>query len=88
MRPHRGTLVLILGILGLTFCVAFGIAAWVMGNSDLEEMAAGRMDPAGRDLTQAGRLCGIVNVALFALSLVALGFLAVLAIVIAGAAAR
>ena len=61
MKPHRGTVVLVFGILSFVVCPFFGIAAWVMGNTDLREMAAGRMDPTGRDITQAGRICGIVG---------------------------
>ena len=62
--PHRGGLVLALGILGLVLCMFCGIAAWVMGNTDLREMAAGRMDPEGRGLTEAGRIMGIISVVL------------------------
>ncbi len=61
MRPHRGSVVLVLGILGLTLCVVFGIVAWVMGNKDLDAMRRGKMDPSGRGLTQAGRICGIIS---------------------------
>ena len=60
MRPHRGVVILVFGILGLVLCQLFGIAAWVMGNEDLKEMNAGRMDSSGRDLTKAGRICGMV----------------------------
>ena len=35
-------------------------AAWVMGDNDLKDMAAGRMDSTGRDITNAGRICGMV----------------------------
>jgi hypothetical protein len=31
-----------------------------MANTDLEEMAWGRMDPSGKDLTNAGRICGMI----------------------------
>lgn len=74
VRPHRGTLVLVLGIvslvlgtLGLVCCTwvvaaVFGIIAWILGNSDLREMDAGRMDPSGRALTLAGKICAIVGV--------------------------
>lgn len=61
MRPHRGALVLVLGILGLLLCVILGIIAWVMGNGDLRQMDAGVMDPAGRGLTQAGRILGMIS---------------------------
>ena len=64
LNPHRGVLILILGILGILCCFVCGIIAWVMGNNDLREMAAGRMDPTGRGLTQAGKICGIVSVVL------------------------
>ena len=63
VRPHRGTLVLVLGILGaVTFLLPFGIVAWVMGEHDLTEMRAGRMDAEGMGMTKAGKVCGMVNV--------------------------
>ena len=71
LAPHRGVAVLVLGILGLVLCVICGIIAWVMGNNDIREMEAGRMDPAGMGLTKAGKICGMVGVIL---NLVVLGF--------------
>lgn len=64
LKAHRGGVVLALGILGLVVCFICGIIAWVMGNKDLQEMETGLMDPAGRGLTQAGRICGMVSVGL------------------------
>ncbi len=64
MRPHRGAIVLVLGILGIVVCFITGIIAWVMGNKDLSAMRAGTMDPTGEGLTQAGRICGIISVVL------------------------
>ncbi len=64
VRPHRGVMILVFGILGLVCCIIFGIVAWIMGNGDLKEMDAGRMDPSGRGLTQAGKMCGIISVVL------------------------
>ena len=64
VAPHRGVLILVLGILGIVCCFICGIIAWVMGNNDMREMDAGRMDPTGRGLTQAGKICGIVSVIL------------------------
>ena len=69
MKPHRGAVILAFGILGLVVCQLFGVAAWVMGDNDLEEMGRGYMDPSGRDLTQTGRILGIVSTALLAMSL-------------------
>lgn len=60
-EPHRGTTILILGILSLVMCGLFtAIPAWIMGNADLRKMDAGRMDPSGRGITQAGRIIGMI----------------------------
>jgi hypothetical protein len=64
VRPHRGVLVLILGIIGIVLCMPCGIAAWVMGNGDLKAMQRGEMDRTGEGMTQAGKICGIISVAL------------------------
>ena len=64
LRPHRGGVVLALGILGLVVCFICGIIAWVMGNNDFRDMDAGIMDTSGRGLTQAGRICGMISVLL------------------------
>jgi hypothetical protein len=86
MKPHRGTLILILGILSLILCGIFtGIPAWIMGSGDLKQMDAGAMDPSGRSLTNAGKICGMINCILTALAL--LGFIAVFALGLLGAAA-
>lgn len=60
LQPHRGVLILVFGILGLVVCFPFGIAAWIMGSGDLRAMRAGRMDPTGEGMTQAGYIIGIV----------------------------
>jgi hypothetical protein len=70
MKPHRGTLILVLGILSLVICAPLGIAAWIMGNGDLKEIDAGTMDPSGRSTTNAGRICGMIGTILLALGIV------------------
>ena len=73
LRPHRGTPVLVLGILSLVIPCGgwiFGIIAWAMGNGDMREMRAGRMDPAGLGTTQAGKICGMISVLLHAIGIV------------------
>ncbi len=87
MQPHRGVLILVFGILSFVVCPFFGIAAWVMGNTDLREMAVGRMDPTGRDLTQAGRVCGIVGTVIMLIPMVIVIFAAI-GMVLFGAAGR
>lgn len=62
MQPHRGTLILVFGILGVFCCAIFGIMAWVLGSSDLRGMDLGRVDPSGRGLTLAGKILGIIGV--------------------------
>jgi hypothetical protein len=64
LRPHRATLVLVLGIVGIVCCMPAGIVAWVLGHQDLRDMSAGVMDPAGRGMTQAGKILGMISVAL------------------------
>jgi hypothetical protein len=84
MKPHRGAMILVFGILGLVICAILGIVAWVMGNADLAEMDAGRMDPSGRGITQAGKVCGMISVILW---LVAVGIWVLLMILGVGLAA-
>ncbi len=70
MKTHRGTMVLVFGILSLVFCAPLGIAAWIMGSKDLKEMAAGTMDSSGRGTTNAGRICGIIGTMLLIIGFV------------------
>jgi hypothetical protein len=70
LTPHRGVVVLVLGILGIAVCFICGIIAWVMGKNDLRQMDAGIMDPSGRGLTQAGKICGMVSVILAIIGIV------------------
>jgi hypothetical protein len=41
-----------------------------MGSTDLKEIRAGRMDPAGQGLTQAGKILGIIACVLMMISVV------------------
>jgi hypothetical protein len=69
MQPHRGTMILVLGILSLVIgCLGpiLGPIAWIMGNKDLQEIRAGRMDPAGEQTTNIGRILGMVGTILWA----------------------
>jgi len=70
MKPHRATLILVLGVLSLIICQPLGIVAWLLGNADLKQMAAGAMDPAGKDMTNIGRILGIIATVLLALGIV------------------
>jgi uncharacterized Zn finger protein (UPF0148 family) len=82
VQPHRGGTVLALGIVSICLCcipqisLALGVAAVVMGSIDLARMRKGATDPAGRALTTAGLVCGILSPAL---TVIVLGSLIVLA---------
>ena len=66
--PHRGGLILALGLVGLLIsCVP--IAGWVLGgialsmaNTDLPRMDRGYMDREGRGMTVGGQVCAIIAV--------------------------
>jgi predicted Zn finger-like uncharacterized protein len=69
-RPHHGSLILTLGILGLVLSCC-PLAGWILGGcamslagTDLYEMAARRMDRSGRGLTRAGKILGTIAVLL------------------------
>jgi hypothetical protein len=65
LEPHRGTLVLVLGILSLFILpIILGPIAWVMGSGDLRKMRAGLMDREGESNTNARRICGIIGTVL------------------------
>jgi hypothetical protein len=70
-QPHRGSLILTLGILSFCFnpMMAMSIAAVIMGWIDLSAMKKGQMDPAGHGQTQTGFILGIVSLSLFGLVL-------------------
>src|SRR5262249_24110269 len=66
VAPHRGGLILALGLLGFVVnCPTFSLMAWTMGSRDLAEMRCGRMDRRGEGLTQAGQILGLILSALW-----------------------
>jgi predicted outer membrane repeat protein len=84
--PHRGGAILALGIIALVIPCADIICApiaWIMGNNDLREIRAGRMDQSGEGMTQAGRIIGIVASvkAVFAYSLVCIYFMFIIYVI-------
>jgi hypothetical protein len=74
---HRGGIILALGIAGLIVS-SCPIAGWIigglatrMGADDIGKMDRGSMDPTGRGMTNAGRICGIIAVTLSTLGCLA-----------------
>lgn len=70
MEPHRGGLILTMGILGIFCCGIMAIVAIILGQSDLKKMKQGQMDPSGQGLTNAGFILGIIGTVLMALGIV------------------
>jgi predicted Zn finger-like uncharacterized protein len=74
--PHRGGLVLTLGILSIPLAccpivgLILGIVSLVMANADLGKMQSGAMDPSGQGTTRGGQICGIIGIALSVINMV------------------
>ena len=67
MKSHRGTLILVFGILSIVLPffgigIIFGIVALVLAGKDMKMMRSGQMDPSGTSLVKAGKVCAIVGV--------------------------
>jgi hypothetical protein len=80
LQPHRGSMILTVGIVSLVFLPCFfpvslilGPIAWVMGSTDLADIQANRMDPEGEGQTNAGKICGMIATILSLLALCAIG---------------
>ncbi len=83
-EPDCGAAVLSLGIISLAIIVVWcaapigvilGLAAWIMGQTDLRKMKRGQMDENGRGITQAGWICGILGTLLNGLITLGCGLL-------------
>lgn len=75
-EQSQATTILVLGILSIVCCGLLGIAAWIMGNNELKAIDEGRRPPENRGTANAGRICGIVGVALSAIGII-FGILAI-----------
>jgi hypothetical protein len=70
MISSLGTSAVVCGALALFFGVSsliglpLGITAWLLGNSDLERMRTGAMDPEGLSATRNGRDLAIMGTVL------------------------
>ena len=81
-EPHRGGLILGLGLAGLLVtCPLLSLLAWILGNHDLRKMREGRMDPSGMGLTEAGRIIGMLLTLLWILIFAVAVFVSVVVIV-------
>jgi len=73
VSPHRGILVLVLGIAGICF-FPVAIAAIVVGLHDLAEMKKGRRDAGGRGMTLGGVVTAAVGLVFLVLYFVSVIF--------------
>jgi predicted Zn finger-like uncharacterized protein len=80
LAPHRGTMVLVLGICSLGAMLIFplaiagivcGIIAWIFGHKDLARIKNREMDPEGEGPTKAGMICGMIGTIVCGLIVVA-----------------
>jgi hypothetical protein len=89
LTPHRGALILIMGLLSIfVFAIPFGQIAWIMGNQDMREIRAGRMDPEGEGMTQVGRILGIISTILCLLALLGVCLIFGIFLIAAGTSGR
>lgn len=72
-EQSQATAILILGILSIVCCGLLGIASWIMGNNELRAIDEGRRPPENRGTANAGRICGMIGLALTALGIILLG---------------
>ncbi|MFY0407381.1 hypothetical protein [Solicola sp. PLA-1-18] len=80
-KHPQATTVLVVGILGLLICQIASPFAWVMGGRALKEVNANPGRYSGEGELKAGWICGIIGSVLLGLSLLAVAFFVVIAIV-------
>jgi hypothetical protein len=78
--PHRGGLILTLGILSIVcnVCLIPGILALALGWPDLKKMDSGQMDREGHGMTLAGVIMGAIMTAMALLVVVFYLFIGVI----------
>jgi hypothetical protein len=67
----NGTLILVLGILGIVLCQLLGPVAWIMGNSATRAVGG---DPQQLNLANIGRVLGIIGTVILILGIVSFIF--------------
>lgn len=69
-EASQSTTVLVLGILSIVCCGALGIAAWVIGNNEMQAIDEGRRPPQNRSTASIGRVLGMIGIGLWLLGAV------------------
>jgi tetratricopeptide (TPR) repeat protein len=72
LAPHRGGIILTLGLLSL-FCCCFpsGLFALGLGSRDLERMNRGEMNPEGKGMSIAGMVLSVIGLFVSAILIIA-----------------
>lgn len=78
VRPHRGTLLMTLAMIGILGLGMLGTVAWRLAAADLRRMDRGEMDESGRQSTETAYVLGLVAFARTLAELAAIGLLLVL----------
>ena len=70
VQPHRGTLVLTLGLISMLLFSPLGVVAWILGVLELKAMDRGERDPTGRGTAIAGMIFGIIGTVMMVVFLI------------------
>lgn len=87
LQPHRGGMILALGLISWLLCPLLGLAPWLMGKTDLAAMKAGTMDRSGEGMTTAGLWIGLIALIMSIVGLVIGGLIFAFAFAAAGSGA-
>jgi hypothetical protein len=75
LQRNHAELVLVLGIISLFMCGPLGVAAWVLGASELKKIRRGEMSSEKVGILRFGRTLGIVGTVIFVISIALAVFL-------------
>lgn len=67
---NRGTMALVLGIIGVVCCQLAGPFAWYLGSNELKAIRAGLAPASGEGVAKAGMILGIIASVLFVFVLI------------------
>lgn len=84
-EQSQATTVLVLGILGFAVCQLLSPFAWVMGNTEIAAIDAGRRPADQRTIANVGRILGIIGTVIVLLMILGVVVMIVVAAVDAGA---
>lgn len=75
LPKNHAELVLVLGTISLFMCGPLGVAAWILGSSDLKKIQRGEMSPVKIGILRFGRSLAKIGTVIFVLSIALAAFL-------------